>query len=192
MSPKAEKRCRIALTLAGAATFLVLAICEVLASHGVSPVSDNAPWALHVEAVDEALARQDLSVAVRAWHAAYSAALGSRRWTGMADVGDAYLRIGEAAGLRKPWEPRAREVYLNALLRARHEGSLDGVLRVAGAFAALGDTDVVEGALRIAERLATKLNSRDQVRAARERLMTRMLATGAGAPRVSMPEGRAD
>jgi hypothetical protein len=43
---------------------------------------------------------------------------------------------------------------MSALCRARRDGSFDGVLRVAEAFAALGDHEVVDQCLRIAERLA--------------------------------------
>ena len=52
--------------------------------------------------------------------------------------------------------PRARELYLSALFRARDTGSLDGVLRVAGAFNTLGDRDVTTHAVRMADRLAAR------------------------------------
>ncbi len=131
----------------------------------------GAPWRTHLARVDEALARQDLSGAIRACHDAYRAALGSRRWEALVDVGDAYLRIGEAAGSRKGWEPRARESYLNALLRARQEGSVEGVLRATEAFADLGDREVAEQGLRIADRrTAQDPEARADVRRFRERL----------------------
>jgi len=113
-----------------------------------------APWAAHLTAVDAALAAGDVPAALSAWHEAYGAALGSRRWEGFADAGDAYLRIGRAWSAPASAVPRARELYLSALFRARDAGSLDGVLRVAAAFAALGDQDVTVQALRMARRLA--------------------------------------
>ena len=177
MSPKTASRYRVALMIAVAAGVLALAVCEALDGQGTFSTTDGAPWAPHVKAVDEALASKDLGAAVKAWHDASSAALGSRRWKGMADVADAYLRIGEAAGFRKPWEPRAREIYLSALFRARHERSLEGILRVADAFAGLGDRDVVEQALRIAERLADGPEALHEVQAARAHLTGQMLGS---------------
>ncbi len=116
----------------------------------------GARWRAHLARVDDALAKQDLSGATHACEDAYRAALGSRRWEALVDVGDAYLRIGEAAGSRRGWEARARKSYLNALLRARQEGSVEGVLRAAEAFADLGDREVAEQGLRIAESLAAQ------------------------------------
>ncbi len=51
-----------------------------------------------VRAVDDALAKNAVGAAGRAWHTAYGAALGSRRWEDMVEVGDAALRLGEAGG----------------------------------------------------------------------------------------------
>ncbi|HXE00309.1 MAG TPA: YeeE/YedE thiosulfate transporter family protein, partial [Candidatus Acidoferrum sp.] len=42
----------------------------------------------HLTAVDAALAAGDVPAALRAWHEAYGAAMGSRRWEGFADAGD--------------------------------------------------------------------------------------------------------
>ena len=112
-----------------------------------------APWAAHLATVDTALAVGDVPAALSAWHEAYGAALGSRRWEGFADAGDAYLRIGHASSAPASAVPRARDLYLSALFRARDAGSLDGVLRIAAAFATLGDHDVTVQALRMARRL---------------------------------------
>jgi hypothetical protein len=119
-----------------------------------SPRGGAAPWEAHLAAVDAALAEGDVSAALSAWHAAYGAALGSRRWEGFADAGDAYLRIGRASTAPASAVPRARDLYLSALFRARDAGSLDGVLRIAAAFDNLGDRDVTVQALRMARRLA--------------------------------------
>jgi hypothetical protein len=114
-----------------------------------------------------------IAEAVRAWHDAYVTALGSRRWEGMVEVGDAYLRIGDLSGFRKESEAKARRIYMSALFQARAQGSLDGVLRVADAFLVLGDREVVYQCLRIAESLADRgrdASARARVRAFEARL----------------------
>jgi hypothetical protein len=117
---------------------------------------DTPPWRVELARVDEALRERNVSAAARAWHEAHRAAIGSRRWDAMVDVGQAYLRIGDRAGARPAAEPKARQAYLIALFRARQAGSVDGILRVADAFAGLGDMDIVERSIRMAERLATR------------------------------------
>lgn len=140
------------------ALLLALAIVEVLASHAAAgePGSSEVaqPWAPHLQRVDAALAEGTVGAALRAWNQAYSAALGSRRWEGMIDVGDAYLRIGERLAYRPAFVAKARELYLAALFRARQQRSLDGVLRATEAFAALDDRQVVAQCLKIARDLA--------------------------------------
>jgi hypothetical protein len=126
----------------------------------------------HLSAVDAALAAGDVPAAVRAWHEAYGAALGSRRWEGFADAGDAYLRITRASGSPAGGISRARDLYLSALFRASGSGSLDGVLRLASAFAELGDDEVVTHSLRIARRLAGA-NTSAELREQLDTLQTR-------------------
>ena len=116
---------------------------------------DDAPGDRRAEEIDAALATGDVTAALRAWHEAYGGMMGSRRWEGFADAGDAYLRIARASGSPSGRIARARDLYLSALLRASGSGSLDGVLRVAAAFAELGDDEVVTHSLRIARRLAS-------------------------------------
>lgn len=94
-----------------------------------------------------------MSAAELAWHKAYVAALGSRGWEGMLEVGHASLRIGEVAKGRKVAQAKAREAYLSALFRARSQGSVEGVLRTAEAFSAVGDREAVERCFAIAEGL---------------------------------------
>ncbi len=161
------------------ATALILGILALakLATNDVKggPVGSGTPWAAHIQKMDEALARKDIGGAERAWHAAYVTALASRRWDGRLAVGDAYLRIGEAAWAPGAAQARARTNYMAALFHARQQGSLDGVLRVAEAFAALGDREVMDGCLRIAEVMAGDSRdpqARERVRAFRERLAT--------------------
>jgi hypothetical protein len=116
------------------------------------PVPDSrTDWAPHVAAVDLALQSGDLAAAQRAWQTAYMAALASRRWEGLAETADAYLRIAEAN--RTSGAPRARALYLSSLFRARDAGDRDGVLRAADAFESLGDHEVGEQARRMAGRL---------------------------------------
>ncbi len=154
--------------------FILLAVLEAMASHR-NPGDGNSatPWVAHVRQVDEALATHDLGAADRAWYDAYSAALFSRRWEGMIAVGDAGRRIGEVSGVRQAAAVRARWMYRAALFRARHQGSLDGVLRAAEGFSVLGDREVVAQCLKIAERLAAAERdpqARDRVLLFSERL----------------------
>ena len=134
----------------------------------------DSDWHVLLRTVEEALARHDISTAERAWHDAYVAALHSReRWEGMLEVGDATLRIGEAANSRTTAEPQARSAYLSALLRARRQRSVEGVLRTGDAFAALGDRPMAEGCVHVAEQLAaaqTDPRAHDHLRALRARL----------------------
>lgn len=157
-STRTRSRALDAIVLLAIALLIALAIVEVLASRAsageASPKNVAAPWAPHIKRVDEALAQKNFSVAVRAWGDAYTAALGSRRWEGMIEVGDAYLRIGERLAYRRAFVAKAREAYLAAVFRARQQRSLDGVLRATEAFAALGDRQVVAQCLTIAKDLA--------------------------------------
>jgi len=107
--------------------------------------------------MNTALASPNVTAAEEAWHEAHRAALGSRqRWDGLIEVGEAYLRIGELANERQAAQPTARRLYLTALFRARQQSSLDGVLRTAEAFAALGDREVVIQCLRVADQVAER------------------------------------
>lgn len=156
---------------------------EAAASHTQSVMGDpTAPWAIHIHLMDDALKTGNVGAALRTWHDAYASALGSRQWQGMLDVGDAYLRIGEVAGTRRAAEATARQAYLIALFRARQQGTIDGALRAAEAFAALGDRDAVEQCLRVAEQLAARHSNPDargRVRAFAADLSDRLLAAQA-------------
>jgi hypothetical protein len=137
-----------------------------------------------IRQVDQALRNGDLNAAERAWQEAYGAALRSRRWEGLFATGDARLRIGETAKARETAIATARSLYLTALFRAHYQGSLDGVLRATQAFAALGDREVVEHGIRMAERLAERQKSSQ----ARERVdMVRGLVAQQAAPTALNP-----
>ena len=115
---------------------------------------DDGLWKAHLNIVETALASGHVDVAVRAWHDAYGAALESRGWESMIAVGDAFMKIGHAAGTPGGARMNAREAYLTALIRARRNHSVDGALRSAEAFAGLGDRAIVEQSLYIAAQLA--------------------------------------
>jgi hypothetical protein len=111
------------------------------------------PWGPHIADVDAALRARDLAGASAASTEAYRAALASRRWEGLVEAADAYRRIADAAGAPHVGVPRARELYLAALFRARDAGSVEGVVRVAQAFDSLGDRDAADQAIRTAQRM---------------------------------------
>jgi hypothetical protein len=169
---EAEPRWFHALVLA-AAVVIGLAATSDAGPQGATRIGE-VPWLAHLRVVEAALVRGDLGDAERAWQEAYLAALGSWRWDGMLEVAHAYLRIGQAAGRQQASAARARNLYLAALLRAREQRSLDGVLRTAEAFARLGDRDMVQQCLRMAETLASE--TRDPHAPARIRAFTIRLA----------------
>jgi hypothetical protein len=154
------------LLIAAAILLFMLPSCARLeGSANRASASDEAPWTAFLLEGEKELQRNNFRAAERALHQAYVAALESRLWKGMVEAGDGYVRIGET--------PKARRCYLNALFWARGKGSLDGVLRVAAAFAALGDREMAAQALVIGQRLADQTRdpeARDLVYLVRERL----------------------
>lgn len=142
---------------------------------GMEPLR-GGPWSPHVRRMEQALAQKNVSDAELAWHDAYATTLAGRRWEGLIAVGDAALRIGEVMGARPGRQAKARWLYLAALFQARERGSLDGVLRTAQAFAALGDREMADQAIRIATDLAVRSREAEasiRVRAFAERLEAR-------------------
>jgi hypothetical protein len=135
-------------------------------------------WQETVQQADQAIAERRLADAVRAWHDAHAEALVSRQWMPMVEVGDLSLRVGEATGARGAARARARECYFAALMRARRDGALDGMLRVAESFARLGDRHVVQQVLDAAGTLAERRtrDGAEQYRTTLERLRIRALA----------------
>ena len=128
-----------------------------LAGHAAAVSTSAAdPWSPAIEQVDTALARKEYSAARRAANDAYTLALGTTRWDGMVCAGDLYRRIGEATGLRRSFESKAREAYQKAFFRARQQASVEGILRVTEGYHALGDTQMVGLGIRVAERLAAR------------------------------------
>lgn len=156
---------------------LVVLVSRVIAGHAVAAESQIA-WKAHLDHVEEALSRNDLTRAGTLWREAYAAALRSRHWEGLVAVADVYRRLGALADFRRAAEAKARETYLAALFRARQEGSLDGVLRVAEVFADLGDREVVERCIDIARATAAQARDargEDRVRVFVERWAARRL-----------------
>ena len=156
---------------------LLGASAAALAYAGASEQPSSPSWAASIRAMDEALARGDMGAALRARQAAHRAALGSRGWEGLAAVGDASLRLGNASGLRPAMEPEARRAYLLALSRAWQQGSADGVLHATLGFLTLGDRDVARRGLAIADGLAAR--SQDQDALERVRALQEQMAAGA-------------
>lgn len=125
-----------------------------LAGNVAALATPEQPWGPAAQQVDNALARKEYSAALRAANDAYSLALGSTRWDGMVAAGDLYRRIGDATGLKRSFESKAREAYQKAFFRARQQSSVEGVLRATEGYAALGDTQMVGLGLRVAQRMA--------------------------------------
>lgn len=142
------------IALAGGITLLAFATLLLAASHlNERAVTADPAWPGAILKVDAALAEGDVGAAEQAWQDAYRAALGHRGWESMVAVGDAYLRVGEAAGTREVSKAKARGAYLTALYRARAQRSPEGTVRVGDAFAALGDREAADVCFRIAARL---------------------------------------
>ena len=158
------------VVLGGLVTFCLLGLAEILAQREDATRASSmaleqdvrmpaAPpevrAATGLEAVDQALRSENLTAAERAWRNAHDLAAMGREWRPLADIGDAALRIGDAAGQRAPYVSRAREAYLAALVRARADRSREGVTRIRHAFRVLGDHDLAQQCAIIADSLPT-------------------------------------
>jgi len=110
-------------------------------------------WQVTLEAIDKALLLGDKPGAAARWHEAYGLAIRSGGWSQLVDVGDAALRIGDAAALQPSAAGAARQSYLTALYRARAQRSAEGIGRVCEAFFLLGDWDVAERCSRLVAQL---------------------------------------
>lgn len=113
-------------------------------------------WRQHLAEMDDAIATGQAAVAVRAWHRAHAAVIDQPGWQPIVRVAEAARRIGAIPGFARAAEARARETYWIALFRAHREGSLAGVMETAEGFGVLGDRNMVEQCIRIAEGLATR------------------------------------
>jgi hypothetical protein len=113
-------------------------------------------WRQHLSEMEDAIAGGQAAVAVRAWHRAHATVIDQPGWQPIVRVAEAARRIGAIAGFARAAEARARETYWIALFRAHREGSLAGVLEAAEGFGVLGDRNMVEQCIRIAEGLAAR------------------------------------
>jgi hypothetical protein len=134
----------------------VFAILAMLVSFTAIPAAAQGmtAWSEHLLAIDQALARDEVGKAIRLWHEGHGAALRSRTWIGLVEVGDAAVRIGAQSGAGSSARAMARLAYLGALSRAEAQRSLHGALRVAIAFGELDDDEAAEHCVRVAERVA--------------------------------------
>ena len=132
-----------------------LAVIEVLTARAVSE-PPAARWQAALARMDDAIERGDFADAARRWRDANEAARHSRDWAALIEVGDGYRRLDRTGRVSAGLDGGARDAYFKALLRARRDDSLEGVLRVAESFAALGDAAVVEQCLHVAHRLAAR------------------------------------
>ena len=157
---------------------IALAVVEVLVA-AAPPTGGASGWNAPLERAGDALRAGDVAQALAWWQEARGEALRSGTWEAMIEVGDAARRLAAGGGLRREGDARAREAYMTALLRARRDHSVDGVLRAAVAFGELGDRAVVAHALRIAQREAGQdPRAREQVRAVADRWMSPTLEAG--------------
>ena len=161
---------QLLVTIASMLALMVVvgAVNEALAGPA-DPAGRRTTWRPHLERVEAAILRRDTEGALMAWREAYAGALASRQWEGLVEVADA----SRAAAL-----PKARRIYHAALFRARHAGSVTGVLRVAEAFGALRDDDAVEVCIRTARELAAQAHdaaSEERVRSFATRWLAREL-----------------
>ncbi len=100
--------------------------------------------------MEEALARQDPAIARRGGNQAHSAALALGDWESLPAVGAASVRLGELIGQRAEAGITARAIFQVAFIRAQRQGSVDGALRSAEAFADVGDFALADLALGVA------------------------------------------
>ena len=154
MESRIVRACRLEVLIVTVAITVLMATEPSIAESLDLP--RKPAWAASLRRVDDALAAGRPAEAAAAIHQAYLEALGSRRWQGMVEVGDVARRVGQATAAERTYDPLARQAYLIALFRARHERSVEGVRRVADAFAVLGDHDVAKQCERVARALLAK------------------------------------
>ncbi len=158
--------------LGGALLVGALVVADVATSRDPLGSRDTG-WTVWRHDMDETARGPARPIAWRAWHEAYLAALRSRSWKQMLDLGDIALRLGPGPDSMTSSDARARQSYLAAFFQARDRKDLDGLLRTAEAFAMLGDREIAEVALREAGHVATRAwdpRARELVRAVAGRL----------------------
>jgi hypothetical protein len=96
-------------------------------------------WVQRIAYVDDALGRSDLSRAVYEWREAYGAAVRTKGFEGLIAVADRAIKLAEHRGGSGYFRTEARDVYLQAALRAHAQGSRHTILEIAEVFEKLGD-----------------------------------------------------
>jgi len=156
----------------------VVLATSLLADPGSLDVPASRPiseWSAEVGRGDLELAEEQIGPAIRSWERARVAARLSRQWQGLLAVGDAYLRIGDAVDFRRAFVTTARALYLEALERARDEGSVDGVLGANAALSAIDECLAGEPVIAMA------------AQAARDREIRRVCESGRRFPWPQLP-----
>jgi len=142
----------VAAAMLSSAAFGPVSVPGLSVRHTES-VEAELTWKDYLGVVDEALARGDVSDAVRSWQDAYGVAVASRRWEALLAAGEMFVKIGEISGHREGARPNARHAYMAALMQAERQQSLQGVRAVGRAFESLGDREVAVYCDRIASAL---------------------------------------
>jgi hypothetical protein len=117
----------------------------------------DGDWSHYRDHAERALAAGDVNRALRAWHDGYPLALSSREWQPMAEMGDLYLRIGRVTDGLLSARPTVRRAYLTALVRARRDRSIEGMLRAGEGFMRLGDEEMSRVCLVLAGQIAPEV-----------------------------------
>lgn len=147
------KRCGVRPLIVATTLFSILPSCARIESFlSGARVADNVGLTASLAEGQGEPGRTDASTAHRALKEAYLAALRSRLWESMFEVGDSYSKIGD--------RENALRCFLIALYRARIEGSANGVLRVAESLAVLGEREFAAQAVAIGQRLAEQKGDR--------------------------------
>jgi hypothetical protein len=143
----------VAVAMLSAAAFGPVSV-PGLGARDTASLEAELTWKDYLGVVDDALARGDLSEAVRSWQDAYGVAVASRRWQALLAAGDVFVRIGEVSGHVEGARPNARHAYMAALMQAERQQSVEGVRAVGRAFDLLGDREVAAYCERIAAGLS--------------------------------------
>jgi hypothetical protein len=148
---------RVRVVVAAVVAAMAVALTAILVADG-TPGARMAraelEWMRHMGEAEAALAAGDGPAALASLRAAHQAAVRMERWEALAAVGDAARRSGEMAAPARHAVSTASRAYLAGLAVARERRSVEGVLRVAEGFAALGDREMVEYCVGVAGRLA--------------------------------------
>jgi hypothetical protein len=148
-----ETSAAVLTAIALGAMIATAVMVEAMAVH--TTAAAESPWYVHTSRANLALEAGQLTVAIQHAQEAYAAAVASRRSDGMVEVGHLYRRLG-ARGRFGEGVARARQCYLTGLLRARAEGSIDGILRATEAFLELEDEAMVAQGLKFAREVAAR------------------------------------